>query len=275
MMETIICKICRQEKELVYYRSYKKKDNTYRYAKQCKDCGREAQKIRSKKYYENNKEQFLEDVKKYREDPINKEKLRVARIKWLEDNKEKMAKQYKEYAIENADKIAEYQKEYKEENDEHIKGQKHDYYVNNKETCRKRSNEWDKNKRKTDTSYKLRRNVSRSVLAALKANNSSKNGHSFLQAISYSMEELKEHLEKQFEPWMTWKNWGKFDPTIWDDNDQATWTWQIDHIIPHSTFNYTSMEDQAFKDCWALSNLRPYSAKQNFLDGSTKIRHTK
>jgi len=32
---------------------------------------------------------------------------------------------------------------------------------------------------------------------------------------------------------------------------------------------------QVFRDCWALSNLRPYSAKQNQLDGATKLRHKK
>lgn len=28
------------------------------------------------------------------------------------------------------------------------------------------------------------------------------------------------------------------------------------------------MEDENFKKCWALSNLRPLSAKQNVLDGN-------
>jgi hypothetical protein len=32
------------------------------------------------------------------------------------------------------------------------------------------------------------------------------------------------------------------------------------------------MEDQAFLDCWALSNLRPYSAKQNIIDGNRVIK---
>lgn len=27
------------------------------------------------------------------------------------------------------------------------------------------------------------------------------------------------------------------------------------------------------KECWSLSNLRPYSSKQNHLDGCTKVRH--
>lgn len=33
------------------------------------------------------------------------------------------------------------------------------------------------------------------------------------------------------------------------------------------------MKDEDFKKCWALSNLRPLCAKQNLIDGVTKIRH--
>ena len=56
----------------------------------------------------------------------------------------------------------------------------------------------------------------------------------------------------------------------WDDNDISTWTWQLDHIIPQSKLSYTSMEDDNFKKCWDLSNLRPYSAKKNILDGDRR-----
>jgi 5-methylcytosine-specific restriction endonuclease McrA len=37
----------------------------------------------------------------------------------------------------------------------------------------------------------------------------------------------------------------------------------IDHIIPRAYFYYESEEDQDFKDCWALSNLRLAWAKDN------------
>jgi hypothetical protein len=84
---------------------------------------------------------------------------------------------------------------------------------------------------------------------------------------------LKEHLEKQFELWMNWNNYGKYNAKIWNDNDSTTWTWQIDHIIPHSTFQYVSMQDDSFKKCWAIENLRPLSSKQNLLDGVNKVRH--
>ena len=62
---------------------------------------------------------------------------------------------------------------------------------------------------------------------------------------------------------MNWKNRGLYNPKTWDPDDSSTWKWQLDHKLPHSMFNYTSMEDQAFLDCWDLSNLEPISALEN------------
>lgn len=119
----------------------------------------------------------------------------------------------------------------------------------------------------------MRVNLSNAVGRALKTNKGSKNSESFLQYVPYTMNKLKLHLESQFESWMTWENHGKYNLKTWNDNDSSTWTWQIDHIMPQSILPYTSMEDENFKKCWALENLRPLGAKQNFLDGCTKVRH--
>lgn len=86
-----------------------------------------------------------------------------------------------------------------------------------------------------------------------------KNNESFIKYINYSIEELKLHLESKFDNNMSWINYGIY--------------WHIDHIIPQSCLPYTSMSDDNFKKCWALDNLRPLEAKQNMLDGSTRIRH--
>ena len=93
---------------------------------------------------------------------------------------------------------------------------------------------------------------------------------SILKYLPYTIEDLKLYLESKFEWWMNWDNWGMYDVKTWDDNNSLTWTWNIDHIIPQSYFKYVSMEDEEFKRCWALENLRPYSAKQNILDGNRR-----
>lgn len=78
------------------------------------------------------------------------------------------------------------------------------------------------------------------------------------------------HLEKQFELWMNWENYGIYRASVWNDENTDTWTWHIDHIIPQSLLPYTSMKDDNFKKCWALDNLRPLSAKRNILDGNKR-----
>lgn len=61
--------------------------------------------------------------------------------------------------------------------------------------------------------------------------------------VGYSIQELKEHLEKQFNKNMTWDNMGEY--------------WEIDHIIPLNLFSYKTEQDEQFKICWSLVNLRP------------------
>ena len=56
---------------------------------------------------------------------------------------------------------------------------------------------------------------------------------------------------------MTWGNHG-FGPD----------KWHIDHIIAQKKFKFTSYEDKAFKDCWALSNLQPLWQPDNLSKGA-------
>ncbi|HEY5267959.1 MAG TPA: hypothetical protein VII94_02400 [Candidatus Saccharimonadales bacterium] len=139
------------------------------------------------------------------------------------------------------------------------------HYIKNKAKYLLTAKNFTYNKRKTDITFILKEKISRRVWGAI-----TKNNKSIAKYLTYTMQELKQHIEKLFEPWMTWENYGTYRLDIWDDQDASTWTWQIDHIVPHSKFKYNSMEDQAFRDCWALSNLRPYSAKQNLIDGDRK-----
>jgi len=164
---------------------------------------------------------------------------------------------HQDYRQKNLEKITLYNKNYRQEN---------------KDILQEKANLKAKNKRKTDPCFKIRERISISINAALKSQNCVKLG-SCLKFLPYTMQELKQYIESQFEPWMNWENWGLYKASEWDDNDSSTWKWQIDHIVPHSTFKYTSMDQDSFKECWKLENLRPYSAKQNILDGVKKTRH--
>ena len=136
-----------------------------------------------------------------------------------------------------------------------------DYYQRKKKkksdsSKRKSANLWKKRnpekireyKRKYYEKYpsaKINRTISRGIYKSLKGK---KKGKRWEDLVGYTLEELKQHLEAQFEPWMTWENYGE---------------WHIDHIKPKSLFNFTSPEDKDFKECWALNNLQPLGAAAN------------
>lgn len=227
----------------------------------------ECQKKYQKQWYEDNKEDILKDVAQYRSDHTgeikernrqyrekNKDKLKEKDKKYYENNKDIYIKNAQNWQENNKEKKKEYDKQYREDN-------------------KKKRNKGAKERRENEPSFKLRVYLSRDIGRALKSRGSSKQGKSITQYLPYTDEQLRLHIENQFEPWMTWDNHGKYDPNAWNDNDPTTWTWQLDHIIPQSTFHYSSMEDEEFKKCWALENLRPLGAKQNVLDGVRRKRH--
>lgn len=144
------------------------------------------------------------------------------------------------------------------------------YRQNNKKHHNEYQKVYRKNKYSKDANFRLKIITSASIYQFLRTRNLSKANNSILKYLPFYIQELKIHLEKQFEPWMNWSNQGKYNPETWDETDQSTWSWQIDHIIPQSILSYTSMEDSNFKKCWALTNLRPLSAKANILEGNRR-----
>jgi hypothetical protein len=246
---------------------------------QCKDCDKQyrldhkaEQQAYDKQYYQKNKKPIYE---------ANKPLFKKKNAKYYQENKEEIKDRVREYVVENADKVKEVRKQYYEENKEVILEKQGIYYKTNfdrirlvKEayriTHKEERNKNHKIRYDTEPAYKLRMNLSTAIFGFLKKIGSSKNNISIMKYIPYSIEDLKIHIEKQFESWMTWDNHGRYDRESWDNNDSNTWTWQIDHIIPQSLLPYTSMEDKNFQKCWALENLRPLSAKQNLIDGNRR-----
>lgn len=171
------------------------------------------------------------------------------------------------YRDKKKDEIKKRKRKYYLKNKSKIDKRNKDYNLKHKEKLKKYYAAYAKDRRKKDFAYKLRNSISNRVGGVIKNNLFFKNKNSILKFLPYSMNELKLYLESKFESWMNWNNYGNYNKKTWNDEDQSTWKWNIDHIIPQSKLQYSSMEDENFKKCWALENLRPYSAKQNLIDG--------
>lgn len=93
---------------------------------------------------------------------------------------------------------------------------------------------------------KISRELARDMRRSLK--NDPRAGKIWLDWVDFNVEELKLHLESQFQQGMTWDNHGE---------------WHIDHVKPIGSFDFASVNGDGFKECWSLDNLRPLWAKDN------------
>jgi len=106
-----------------------------------------------------------------------------------------------------------------------------------------------------DPIRKLKHHISCSIRWSLKSRNGVKGGKTF-EALPYTVEELKSHIESLWEPWMNWDNYGGC-------LNCKKRTWHIDHIICHNKFKYKTLNEPDFISCWALDNLRPLEKHEN------------
>jgi hypothetical protein len=269
----IICSSCQLEKPLytgkqcrgcvvTQQKKQKQRDNGTKLII-CRDCG-------------------LEKIK--HEGNRCKECCSLQHAIYRQNNKEIISLKNAEYRRNNEETIKQKSKIYRDENREIMSQKRRDNPVL-KEKARIRAknnknkrNAHQKKRRATDLAFRLKMNISNVVNSALKRVFSSKGGKSTFAYLDYTPVELMEHLLSQMigeNSWMNKNNYGTYNPDTWDNENKETWTWSIDHIIPQSEFHYTSLEAEDFKKCWALSNLRPLSSKQNTIDGTNRTRHKK
>jgi hypothetical protein len=172
-----------------------------------------------------------------------KECRRKKGIKHYNDNKQRIREAQKEYYNDNKERIRDTQNEYNKE------------YRRRPDVKRMVAKRL-KKKRRNDPSFRMRERVTGAINYYLRKAGGEKNNSTW-DAIPYTPEELKEHLESQFEDWMTWENYGN-----------GKGCWNVDHIIPQSKLPYDSLEHPNFLKCWSLSNLRPLCSIENISKGN-------
>lgn len=236
------CKKCFLVKNLTDF--YLKK-STRKHDSTCKKCRNDFAKVRYKSLSKKDKEKYSLRVKNWATNNTVRRKNIINRYHKKHSEKEKL------YYLANS---------------ENIKTRNRKWLSLNKTRANERLRRY---RRRPEV--KLRNNVSSLIRFHIKKNDGAKNNCSILDFLNYSITDLMKHLSSKFEPWMNWNNHGNFNLKTWDDKNNLTWTWQIDHIIPQSQLPYRSMTDDNFKKCWDLENLRPFSSKQNVLNG-TKLQ---
>lgn len=155
------------------------------------------------------------------------------------------------------------------ENKEEVKKYRKAYYSKNKERCKTQSREINKQRylrvKDTEEFKSYRRKIANNQLtnptnrlhnnfrSAIHRSLNNKGGRTWESLVGYTTEELKTHLESQFQAGMSWDNYGK---------------WHIDHITPICSFGRVQAESEEFKTCWSLNNLRPLWAVENIQKGA-------
>lgn len=198
---------CKQILPLTSEYFYKNKSNSYGFDHKCKKC--------TKRKREENKEYFKEKTKE-----------------WHDNHKDELIQYYTERYSNNK----KYYYEYKEKNLTKIKRKRKLDNIKNKE----RNKQYIINKYKNDPQFRIRSLIAHRIYNKLKKFNIEKSKHT-IELINCTLDELKQHIEKQFKPEMNWSNLGKI--------------WEIDHIKQCALFDLTKLEEQ--QKCFHYTNLRP------------------
>ena len=207
----------RREYMKKWHISHKIHDISYR------EKTKEKRQIYNKNFKELHKEQIQISGKIYRKKNRIKENLRQKT--WRKNNPEK----YISIQLKHKPKAKEWR-------------------IKNKDIINTKKRIYNKKREANDLNYKLIRRIRHRIREALKGNTKS---ISTKELLGCSIEEVWEHLEKQFRPGMTRENYGKM--------------WHVDHIKPCCLFDHSKTEEQ--KRCHHYTNLQPLWAKENLIKG--------
>lgn len=102
----------------------------------------------------------------------------------------------------------------------------------------------------SDNRRKFDKNINSAVYRSIKTD---RRGN-WERILNFNLDQLKQHLQKQFTTKMSWENYGKY--------------WWVDKIIPRVAYNYQNIKNNEFHKCWSLKNLRPLSKYECARKGS-------
>ena len=211
---------------------------------------REAAKQRQREYYHKNRERISADGKRKRVE--ERSTLKAKRRETYLRKKDRILaanKRYRDKKLQDPVQREEFNKYFRE--------------LRKRDGGKRRAyeREWRKTKFEEDIQYKLGVQLRKRLNMAIR--NRAKAG-SAVKELGCSIEFLVAHLESQFEPGMTWENWGLHG-------------WHLEHIYPLAKADLSDPYEFAIVVNWR--NLKPMWAKENIAkkDRVTRenIRHFK
>tara|TARA_R110000868_G_scaffold401414_1_gene676862 strand:- start:305 stop:1021 length:717 start_codon:yes stop_codon:yes gene_type:complete len=158
---------------------------------------------------------------------------------------DKCSENHKKYYLLHRDSIMERVKQYSIDNSESIKQKNKERFQLNKEKW----NQYGKDRAKVDPVYRMKVQMRKLLIKALNGQSKSKTTE---EIIGCTYIELKNHIESQFESWMTWSNKGLY-------NGDFNYGWDVDHIIPLASAK--SPEEILYLNHY--TNLRPLCSHVN------------
>lgn len=144
------------------------------------------------------------------------------------------------YKQKTRDKNLAYNREYNRQN--YVKQQKAQYYHKNKGLVLER----EKNRKQVNVTYDINCKTIKSLDGVLAGRAKSS---IYFAYFGYTLEDFRMYFESLFTPEMNWNNYGS--------------VWEIDHIIPKFKFNFSSVQEEQYRICWSLMNLRPIKVQEN------------
>lgn len=190
---------------------------------------------------ERRRERDREKSRRWRE--RNPEAAKAAQAAYREKNKEKRQAENRAYCAENKDRRNAQRRE-RYASDEDYRTIRLEVVKAARKAAPAKRRQYINTRMRTDPAFRLKHSIGVQMRDAL---GRAKGTRSWHKLVGYTADDLKAHLESQFEPWMSWENYGA--------------EWHIDHIRPIASFDLTAPGQ--IEACWALSNLRPLHAVEN------------
>lgn len=181
-------------------------------------------RIKQAEKYQLKRDYYIEKAKENHQ--LNKERDNERNRKYQKENAEKLNAQKLIYRSNNRDKSRAWNKKYRDANKDKIMSKLRE-------------------RRRNDPFLRLRDAIRGSIRAYL-GSKKTRRGSTF-EIVGCTPDFLRQHLEKQFKPGMTWENYGSH--------------WHVDHRIPLASGN--SPEEIKGLSHW--TNLQPLEALENII----------